>query len=140
MKQKMHIITLGVTDMKETLNFYETGLGWKRSKASQGDIVFFDLNGVVLAFYPWNKLAEDANTNEHSEGFRGTTLAYNTASPEETDSILAKVKDLGAEIIKPAEKAFWGGYSGYFKDPSGHLFEVAYNPFATFDDNGNLSI
>ena len=140
MKQHIHIITLGVFDMKKTLDFYEIGLGWKKSKASQGDIIFFSLGGVVIAFYPWDKLAEDANSAETGVGFRGTTFAFNTTSTEETDILLEKVEKLGAEIVKPAEKAFWGGYSGYFKDPNGHLFEVAYNPFATFDENGHLSI
>jgi len=138
MKQNLHIITLGVFDMKKTRAFYEDGLGWKASKASQGDIVFFDLNGMALAFYPWGKLAEDAKLPEDRAGFRGLTLAYNTKTEKEVDQILAKARQLGAKIIKSAEKTFWGGYSGYFEDPNGHLFEVAHNPFATFDERGNI--
>lgn len=140
MNQKIHILTLGVADLEKALAFYETGLHWQRSKASQGDIVFFNMGGIVLALYPREKLAEDVTISPEGSGFSGITIAYNTQSEAEVDEILKKVADLGAEIVKPAEKVFWGGYSGYFRDLDGHLFEVAYNPFANFDEQGNLDI
>lgn len=137
-RQKINIITLGVHDLEKALEFYEKGLGWKRSAASQGDIVFFPMGGIILALYPRHLLAEDITINNDATGFSGITMAINTTSETETDEILSQVKLLGATILKPAQKVFWGGYSGYFKDPDGHIFEVAYNPFVQFDDNDNL--
>jgi catechol 2,3-dioxygenase-like lactoylglutathione lyase family enzyme len=140
MKAKLNIITLGVKDLSKAIAFYETGLGWTRSKASQDNIIFFSLNGIVLALYPRDLLAEDATLSPEGNGFRGVSLAYNTQSEKEVDEIIEKVKGLGAEIVKQPQKVFWGGYSSYFKDPDGHLFEVAYNPFFEMDEKGNLLI
>ncbi|MCB0632141.1 MAG: VOC family protein [Saprospiraceae bacterium] len=138
MRQKLNIITLGVEDLQRSLDFYEKGLGWKKSEASQGDIAFFQLGGMVLALYPREALAEDVTVPSSGTGFSGITMAYNTKSEKEVEEVLAEVEKLGATIVKPAEKVFWGGYSGYFSDPDGHLFEVAYNPFVEFDDQDNL--
>jgi uncharacterized protein len=138
MDAKINIITLGVKDLNKTLDFYEKGLGWKRSAASQDNIIFFPLNGIVLALYPRDLLAEDATVSQDGNGFSGITLAYNTRSEKEVDDVIAKVKTLGATIVKDPQKVFWGGYSSYFKDPDGHLFEVAYNPFLEMDEKGNL--
>lgn len=140
MRQKLNIITLGVKNLERSLSFYETGLGWKKSPASQGDIAFFPLGGIVLAVYPWEKLAEDAGISPQGSGFSGITLAYNAHSEDEVDAVMGQVAALGAEIVKPAQKVFWGGYSGYFRDPDGHLFEVAFNPFVAFDAQENLVI
>lgn len=140
MRQKLNIITLGVEDTQRAINFYENGLGWSRSEASQGNIIFYQLGGIVLALYPREKLAEDAKISSEGSGFSGITLAYNAKSKEEVDSVLSKVKKLGADIVKPAEKVHWGGYNGYFRDLDGHLLEVAFNPFAEFDSNDNLII
>jgi hypothetical protein len=140
MKQQLHLITLGVRDLQRALEFYEQGLGWKRAQASSGDVVFFSLGGVVLSLYPRDKLAEDASVAEHGEGFEGITLAYNTRSREEVDDVLRTAAGLGAQIIKPAQDVFWGGYSGYFADPDGHLWEVAWNPFFQFDEAGRLNL
>lgn len=140
MRQTLNIITLGVADMQRSLDFYEKGLRWQRSDASQGDIVFFQMGGIVLALFPWEKLAKDVGIPSEGNGFSGVTIAYNTRSEQEVDEVLAEVEALGASIVKPAEKVFWGGYSGYFADPDGHLFEVAYNPFAEFDGQDNLII
>lgn len=140
LRQKLNIITLGVKDIEKSLHFYQNGLGWKKSKASQGDIVFFQLGGIVLALYPREKLAEDATITTEGNGFSGITIAYNAKSKSEVDEVLNQVKILGATIVKPAEEVFWGGYSGYFKDIDEHLFEVAYNPFVEFDENDNLKI
>lgn len=140
MKQKLHLITLGVNDLQQSVDFYEKGLGWKRSSASQDDLVVFPLGGMVLCLFPRPLLAEDAMLEDTPTGFSGLTLAYNAGSEKEVDEIMEKVKMLGAIITKPAQKVFWGGYNGYFKDPSGHLIEVAYNPFWGFDENGNLQL
>ncbi len=140
MRQTLNIITLGVADMQRSLDFYEKGLKWQRSEASQGDIVFFQMGGIVLALFPCEKLAKDVGIPSEGSGFSGVTIAYNTRSEQEVDEVLAEVEALGVSIVKPAEKVFWGGYSGYFADPDGHLFEVAYNPFAEFDGQDNLII
>ena len=103
-------------------------------------LYFFPLGGIVLALYPRHLLAEDALVAEHSGGFSGITIAYNAKSEAEVDEVLAEVQRLGATLLKPAQKVFWGGYSGYFKDLDGHLFEVAYNPFVGFDGDDNLAL
>lgn len=138
MRQKITLITLGVEDLARALNFYETGLGWKRSPASAEDMIVFPLGGIVLGLYPRHLLAEDATLEDSHPGFSGIALAYNAQSEEEVDKVLAEVVALGATLVKPAQKVFWGGYSGYFKDPDGHLIEVAYNPFWELDADGNL--
>jgi catechol 2,3-dioxygenase-like lactoylglutathione lyase family enzyme len=140
MRQKITIVTLGVQDLQRALDFYETGLGWKRSSASTGDIVFFKLGGLVLSLYPRHLLAEDATLADTETGFSGISLAYNTQSPEEVDAVLSRVQALGATVVKPAQKVFWGGYSGYFKDLDGHLFEVAHNPFWELDEKGDVML
>jgi uncharacterized glyoxalase superfamily protein PhnB len=138
MRQKLNLITLGVDNFEKAIDFYERGLGWKKSSASQDDIAFFQLGGIVLGLYPRKLLAKDATVNDKGTGFSGITIAYNAKSEREVDEVLKEVEKLGATIIKPAQKVFWGGYSGYFKDIDGHLFEVAYNPFWEFDDDDNL--
>ncbi|HUM45610.1 MAG TPA: VOC family protein [Chitinophagales bacterium] len=138
MRQKLNIITLGVADLQRALGFYEKGLGWKKSASGTDDIAFFPLGGMVLALYPKKLLAEDATVDHHGSGFSGITIAYNAKSEAEVDEVLKQVEQLGAAIVKPAQKVFWGGYSGYFKDPYGYLFEVAFNPFWELDEADNL--
>jgi len=138
MRQKLSLITLGVENLAKALDFYEKGLGWKKSSASQGDIAFFQLGGIVLGLYPRKLLAEDATVAEKGTGFSGITISHNAKSEQEVDEVFKEVAKLGATIIKPAQKVFWGGYSGYFKDLDGHLFEVAHNPFWEFDADDNL--
>jgi uncharacterized protein len=140
MEARINIITLGVNDLNRSIDFYEKGLGWKRSAASQDNIIFFQLSSIVLALYPRELLAEDATIPAEGKGFSGITLAHNTRSEEEVDEIVAKVEKLGATIVKKPQKVFWGGYSSYFKDPDGHLFEVAFNPFFELDKKGNLNL
>ncbi len=138
MRQKLNIITLGVDDFEKSLNFYETGLGWKKSKASKDGIAFFPLGGITLALYPRQELADDATVKNTRSDFAGLTISYNAKSEKEVDDVLKEVEKSGAKIVKPAQKVFWGGYSGYFRDLDGHLFEVAFNPFVEFDENENL--
>ncbi len=138
MRQKLSLITLGVKDLRRALDFYQRGLGWKTSSASGDDVAFFPMGGIVFALYPREKLAEDASVNPIGSGFSGIALAYNAKSQDEVDNVLQTVQRIGGKIVKPAHKAFWGGYSGYFADPDGHLWEVAWNPFWQFDDRDNL--
>lgn len=140
MRQKLHLITLGVNDFEKSVAFYEKGLGWKRSAASMDELALFPLGGITLALYPRQELAADATVKNTGAEFAGLTLSHNAKSEKEVDEILALVQQLGATIVKPAQKVFWGGYSGYFKDLDEHLFEVAYNPFWEFDGQGNLKL
>ncbi len=140
MKPRINIITLGVADLNKSLEFYEKGLGWEKSSASQDNIAFFTLNGIVLGLYPRELLAEDAGISPVGDGFKGITLAYNAKSENEVDEIIKTVEQLGATIVKRPQKVFWGGYSSYFKDLDGYLFEVAYNPYFEFDENDNLKL
>lgn len=134
MEQKIHIITLGVSDLTKSLEFYEKGLGWEKSKASiDGKIAFFDLGGIILSLFPKSALAKDANLSDDGHSFSFITLAHNKRSESEVDEVLKKVIKLGAKVVKPSERVSWGGYSGYFKDIDGHIFEVANNPHFEFD-------
>jgi len=138
MEPRINIVTLGVRNFNAALNFYKDGLGWTISSASNERIAFFPLGGIVLALYPREALAEDAKVEPTGAGFTGITLAYNANSPEEVDKVLDEVEILGAKIVKKAERVFWGGYSGYFADLDGYLWEVAFNPFIQFDEKNNL--
>ncbi len=140
MDQHLHIITLGVKDFQQSLQFYSQTLGWKPSGATTDDIAFFQAGGVVLAIYPREKLAEEALTTPEGSGFSGVTLAYNARSETEVDEIIKDLRSKGVQIIKDPQKVFWGGYSSYFSDPDGFRWEVAYNPFILFDENGNLKL
>ncbi|HSN10274.1 MAG TPA: VOC family protein [Hanamia sp.] len=140
MRQKLNLITLGVENLERALNFYEKGLGWKKSDKSVDDLALFPLGGITLALYPKEDLAADVTLPYESSGFSGLTFSYNAKSENEVDEVLKKVEALGAAIIKPAQKVFWGGYSGYFKDLDGYVFEVAFNPFWEFDENDNLKL
>lgn len=138
MRQKLNLITLGVKDLERAVNFYKNGLGWKTSSASADDVAFFQMGGIVLSLYPREKLAEDAMVDPKGSGFSGITLAYNAKSQEEVDNVLRSVETMGGKVIKPGQKVSWGGYNGYFADPDGYLWEVAWNPFWGFDENDNV--
>jgi uncharacterized protein len=134
------LITLGVLDLERAVNFYEKGLGWKKSAQSTGDLVLFSLGGMALALYPRKLLAEDATVETAGSGFSGVTLSHLAKSEAEVEAVLDEVEKLGANVVKCAQKVFWGGYSGYFKDFDGHLIEVAYNPYWALDENGDLRL
>ena len=139
MEQRLSIVTLGVADLARSRQFYER-LGWRRSMAKTEGIVFFQTGGMAVALYPREELAKDANAAGESRGFAGMTLAYNTRTREEVDRVLSEAKSAGATIVKEAKDAFWGGYSGYFADPDGFLWEVAWNPFFEIGENGAIQL
>ncbi len=139
MRQKLNLITLGVHDIGRSTSFFES-LGWKKSSASVEGLTLFPLGGIVLALHPWNDLAKDATVSPESSGFSGITLSHNVSSEAEVNKVLEKAEKLGATVVKPAQKVYWGGYSGYFKDLDGHLFEIAHNPFWELDDAGNVQL
>lgn len=130
--QRLTIVTLGVASLAAAKAFYLEGLGWTEAEQDSDGIVFIQMTGMALALYPGDALAEDIGVAAPTApgGYTGITLAYNTSSDEETDAVLAAAVAAGATLVKQAEKVFWGGYSGYFADPDGHLWEVAHNPYA----------
>ena len=136
--RRISLITLGVADVQASAAFYER-LGWTRSSASQEQIVFIKLKGLALGLFSRDELAMDANLPEAGPaGFAGITLAHNLESPQAVDAAMALAVAAGARQVKAPEKVFWGGYSGYFADPDGHLWELAHNPFAPLDEAGHM--
>ena len=137
MDARINVVTLGVADLGRARAFYRDGLGWKPAAASVGDIAFIQAGGVVLALYPRPLLAEDARLADDGGGpFGGVTLAQNVVQRTDVDRTLAEAARAGARILKPAQDAAWGGRSGYFADPDGHPWEVAWNPFFPLDAEG----
>jgi uncharacterized glyoxalase superfamily protein PhnB len=119
-----------VRDFARSLAFYSEGLGFAAHNYTEGeDHVMFALEGVWLSLYPRDKLAEDATVPDDGHGFSGVTLAHNVASPAEADAVFDRAVSVGAKPVKKPQPVFWGGYSGYFADPDGYLWEVAHNPF-----------
>ena len=127
MKPRISMITLGVNDLKRSVQFYELGLGFPRMD-SPPEVAFFTLNGTWLGLYGRDALAEDALVDHASGGFAGITLAHNVGSQHEVDQIVDHAVSVGALVTKQAQKTDWGGYAGYFSDPDGYLWEVAHNP------------
>ncbi len=138
MEQRLSLVTLGVADLQQSLRFYEA-LGWKRGNEN-ADVVFFQLNGMILALWSRSALAEDAGLAPNERGFGGITLAYNARSKTEVDAVLAEAERAGARVLKPAKETFWGGYSGYFADPDGHPWEVAWNPGWAITKKGDVKL
>lgn len=128
MKPRISMITLGVEDLERSVRFYQKGLGFPRME-SPPTVAFFTLNGSWLGLYGREALAEDARVSAQGSGFNSFALAHNVESEAEVDALLDQAVAAGATLVKPAQKVFWGGYSGYFKDPDGHLWEIAHNPF-----------
>jgi len=138
--KRLNIVTLGVYDLEKSRSFFEELFGWLPKDDDTEEIVFYNMGGWILALYPRELLAEDATVPSEGEGFSGITLAHNSIDKDEVNKTLDKAKSLGAEIVKPAQEVFWGGYSGYFRDLNGHLWEVAFNPFTKTLQDGTLDI
>ena len=129
MDPRITLVTLGVSDVDDSIRFYRDGLGFPMDdRDPDDDIAFFTLEGTWLSIYPRELLAEDATVPDDRTGFSGVTLAHNVASRDEVDAVLEQAVDAGGRLVKPAQEVFWGGYSGYFADPDEHLWEVAYPP------------
>lgn len=139
MEQRLSIITLGVADLERAKAFYLDGLGWTAVDQPAEEICFIQMPGIAFSLYPLDKLAEDIGVDPLTAVPMGAvTLAHNTRDEADTDAVLARAVAAGATLVKPAQKVFWGGYSGYFSDLDGHLWEVAFNPFATIADDGSF--
>jgi hypothetical protein len=128
MKPRISMITLGVADLEKSVRFYREGLGFPKMD-SPPEVAFFTLNGTWLGLYGREALAEDARVSPEGGGFRGFALAHNVTSEAAVDETMEQALSAGATLAKAAQKTSWGGYSGYFKDTDGYLWEVAYNPF-----------
>ena len=127
MEPRISMITLGVSDLEESTRFYESGLGLPRMESPPGT-AFFTLNGTWLGLYPRELLAEDASVSPRGSGFSGVTLSHNVTSEAVVEEIIRQAVGAGAKLIKHPQRASWGGFSGYFADRDGHLWEVAHNP------------
>ena len=144
MKPRITLLIIGFNDLKKSLEFYRDGLGLKTKgivgeEFEYGAVAFFDLeNGMKLALWPRKSLAKDAGMRVTPASPTEFSIGHNVASEKEVDAVMEQAKKAGAKIIKPAQKTFWGGYAGYFQDPDGHLWEVAWNPFFEFDEADNL--
>ena len=140
MEPRISIVTLGVRDFQRSYAFYKSGLGFQTEAKPTDQIAFFKTRGTVLAIYPMDLLAEDISPGlpKQKPGFSGVTLAHNVRNQSEVDLVLNQAEQAGGKIVKPAHDTFWGGYSGYFSDPDGHFWEVAYFDKWQFDEQGHL--
>ncbi len=137
MEQRISLITLGVSDLEVSAAFYEA-LGWSREESPEG-VIAFNLIGQTLGLYPKADLAEDMGIDvDDIGGFSGITLAHNLPGKAEVDALMALAKAAGAKIVRPAADIFWGGYQGYFADPDGHIWEIAFNPFSPLGPSGEF--
>ena len=127
MKARISMITLGVSDIQRSIEFYERGLGFPRMD-SPPEVAFFTLIGTWLGLSGRDALAEDAQVGAASGGFAGFSLAHNVSSEDEVDQVMSQAASAGAVVTKSARKTEWGGYAGYFSDPDGYLWEIAHNP------------
>ena len=137
--QRVTLITLGVADLAASRTFYKA-LGWQESPRSQESIAFFQINGMVLGLFGLKDLAKDQGRPDARLGTGAMTLAQNFESEAEVDAAFAKALACGATELKAPEKVFWGGYSGYYADPDGHVWEVAHNPFWPLNADGSLTL
>jgi catechol 2,3-dioxygenase-like lactoylglutathione lyase family enzyme len=120
------VMTLGVHDLARSRRFYAEQLGWQIQQEDENWVCFLLGGGsTAFALYPWDELAADAGVPAEGTGFRGVTLAYNVRSEQRVDEVLAEAAGAGGTIVQPARSTQWGGYSGYFADPEGYLWEVA---------------
>ncbi len=138
MEQRLSLVTLGVADVDRARRFYEA-LGWRPAARPADDVAFFQAGPLVLALWGREQLAEDSAV-EDGGGWGGVTLAYNVASPEEVDAVIAEARSAGARIGREPAATFWGGYSGVFVDPDGHPWEVAHNPHWTLRPDGSVTL
>ena len=139
MEQRISLVTLGVTDLARSSAFYER-LGWKRAMKAADGVAFYQTGGMALALWPREELAKDSGIEIGGDGPGRVALAYNTRSRDEVDIILQKAVEAGAKITREAQEGFWGGYTAYFSDPDGFLWELAWNPGFAVAEDGSIRI
>lgn len=140
-EQRLSLVTLGVEDLDASTRFYRDVLGWMPSSIGGGQVTFFPLNGIVLGLFPRRELAADAGVDVlESGGLSRVALAHNVRERDDVDRLLTAVGEAGARIMKPATDAPWGGRSGYFADPDGFLWEIAWNPGFPMGEDGSIEI
>ncbi len=137
--QRVTLITLGVADLERSKTFYGA-LGWTPTREMEGEVVFYQLHGMALGFFGLGPLAKDQGRPDAKLGTGAMTLAQNFNTEAEVDAAYKAAIDAGATALKQPEKVFWGGYSGYYADPDGHVWEVAHNPFWPLNDDGSLTL
>lgn len=133
------LITLGVSNVERAARFYET-LGMRRRVKGAKDVAFFEAGGVALAVWGRADLAKDTGLENSQPGFSGVALAFNVVDEPAVDAALQAAAQAGGKIVKAAGRTFWGGYTGYFADPDGHLWEVAHNPGFPLDESGQIRL
>lgn len=139
MEQRLSLVTLGVKNLPEARAFFGR-LGWKESGASNAQVAFFQIGGLAFGLFGRDDLAADIGVASEGSGFSGVTLAYNVREKRDVDAMLSEAERAGARILKPAREVFWGGYSGYFADPEGYVWEVAWNPGFPINPDGTLTL
>lgn len=142
MEPRITLITLGVSDLPRAVRFYRDGLGWPTTYQDGGPVAFFNTAGSRLSLYPLEHLAADISPDMplSRAGFGGITLAHNVRTKAEVAEVFALAERAGGRIVKPAQDVFWGGHSGYFRDPDGTYWEVAWNPFLPLDIDGFMNL
>ncbi len=135
----MTLVTLGVRNVARATAFYE-GMGLVKAGFDSDSVSFFDMGGTALALFSWEDLARDAQVAPGGHGFRGVALAWNHPGRADVDTAIARAIDLGGTLVKSPAEVFWGGYSGYFADLDGHLWEVAHNPHWPLRENGAMEL
>jgi hypothetical protein len=139
MEQRLSLVTLGTRDLKKATAFYQA-IGFTPHPRSSEDITFFQMNGMVFGLYSLEALAEEAAGGQIGSGFGGMTISYNTRTREEVDTFVAEAVKAGGSLVRKPQDVFWGGYSGYFADPDGYRWEVAFNDQWDIDEAGHLSL
>jgi catechol 2,3-dioxygenase-like lactoylglutathione lyase family enzyme len=141
MEPRLHLLTLGISDIERSVRFYRDGLGWHTSWNDGEDVAFFQLGPMALALWGREQLAEDANVPAGDKAaFSGVSLAQCLASKTDVDATLEKAKAAGGTVTKPGSNTFWGGYDGYFADPDGYAWEIAWNPFWELTPDGGIRL
>ena len=137
--QRVTLITLGISDLARSKAFY-TEFGWHAHHSSTDGIVFFQLNSLVLGLFDLDALAQDQGRPDATLATGAMTLAINFANEAEVDRAYERALFIGGSALKQPQKVFWGGYSGYFADPDGHVWELAHNPFWPLKEDGSLTL
>ena len=139
MEQRLSLVTLGVSDLQRSIRFYEA-LGWQRSMRAAEGVAFFQAPGIAFGLYPIESITADTGLVPGRTGFGGVVLSHNAREREDVDRLLNEATTAGATLVKAGHEVSWGGYVGYFRDPDGYLWEVAWNPAFPIDAAGNITL